>query len=62
MINDKVLTDLGLLSFKNGYYQITDNITVDVEGDIRFDDRNSTWIARVYNVEELKVFIECMTR
>ena len=63
MLTDKILTEYGLPSYENGYYSINDELTVDVEGDIRLETfSGNTWICKVYNIEELKLFIQWVNR
>ncbi len=58
------LLGLGLVSHELGYYEISDKYTVDVEGNIRmrlhFDEWE--WVAQVYDIQELKQFIEWTQR
>jgi len=63
MITEGMLEELGLPTYENGYYNITDEITVDVEGTIRFEyhDFGRMFIAQIYSLEDLKVFIKGMT-
>ena len=65
MITDKQLQDLGLVPYENGYYQINDEITVDVEGNIRVDNEYTTkpiWIGQVISIDELHAIIPFLLR
>lgn len=64
MITEKQLEDLGLLpTGRVGYYNLNDDLIIDVEGHIRFDrEWKTTWIAQVVNMEELKFFIALTQR
>lgn len=65
MITDKQLQDLGLDSYENGYYQINDEITVDVEGNIRVYNEYTTkpiWVGQVISIDELVTVIPILLR
>lgn len=52
---------MGLHSYELGYYQINDEVTVDVEGTIRIDCDYTTrplYMMQVYNIEDLKTAIK----
>lgn len=62
MITEGELEELGLPSYELGYYQINEDLTVDVEGTVRFEIGKSYFICQLYSIEEVKQFIEWVNR
>jgi hypothetical protein len=65
MITDKELKDLGLQPSEPKYYKINDEVTVDLEGNIRLENElteGPVLIAQAVTVDQLKAFIDCVNR
>lgn len=62
MITDKQLADLGLPTYENGYYQINEDLTVDVEETVRIEIGKNHFICQLNSIEEVKQFIEWANR
>jgi hypothetical protein len=63
MITAKELKALGLQAAEPKYYKINDEVTVDLEGNIRLENElteGPVLIAQAVTVDQLKAFIDCV--
>ena len=65
ILRQKHFDDLGLPSYQTGYWQLTDEITIDAENNLRLDSDYTTraiWLGEVHTEEELKVLRNILSR